>query len=81
VPTPVGCLSHPSQQSPGHTIRGIIEDDSVPDVFIPRLVELHQRGRLRFDRLVRFYELDEINRAAEDAEEGSTVKPVLRVGV
>src|ERR671916_1522434 len=64
---------------PGRTIRGIIEGDSVPDVFIPQLVDLQQQGRFPFDRLVKFYDLDEINRAAKEAEEGSTLKPVLRV--
>jgi aryl-alcohol dehydrogenase len=64
---------------PGRIIRGIIEGDSVPDVFIPRLVDLHERRRFPFDRLIRFYDLDEINKAAEEAEEGSTLKPVLRV--
>lgn len=63
---------------PGKTVRGIIEGDSVPDVFIPRLVELYQAGKFPFDRLVRFYDLDEINGAAGDAEEGGTLKPVLR---
>ena len=63
---------------PGKTVRGIIEGDSVPDVFIPRLVELHRKGKFPFDRLVEFYELDEINEAIKDTEEGGTLKPVLR---
>jgi len=65
---------------PGKTIRGIVEGDSVPDVFIPRLVKLHAQGRFPLDRLVRFYDLEDINEAARDAEEGGAVKPVLRVG-
>jgi aryl-alcohol dehydrogenase len=64
---------------PGKTVRGIVEGDSVPHVFIPRLVDLYQAGRFPFDRLVQSYSLDEINQAAEDAEEGNTLKPVLRM--
>ncbi|HEX2728126.1 MAG TPA: NAD(P)-dependent alcohol dehydrogenase [Rubrobacteraceae bacterium] len=64
---------------PGKTIRGIVEGDSVPDVFIPRLVELHAQGRFPMDRLVKFYDLDGINEAAHAAEEGDAIKPVLRV--
>lgn len=64
---------------PGKTVRGIIEGDSVPDVFIPRLVDLYAQGRFPFDRLVRFYSLEEINQAAKDAEEGAAIKPVLRM--
>lgn len=65
---------------PGKTVRGIVEGDSVPDVFIPRLVELHEQGRFPFDRLIEFYDLDDINAAADAAEEGEAIKPVLRVG-
>ena len=64
---------------PGKTVRGIVEGDSVPDVFIPRLVELYAQGRFPFDRLLQYYSLQEINQAAEDAEEGNTLKPVLRI--
>src|SRR5215217_1433415 len=64
---------------PGKSVRGIVEGDSVPDVFIPRLIELHDQGRFPFDRLIEFYELKEINRAAEASEEGSVLKPVLRM--
>jgi len=63
----------------GRTIRGIIEGDSVPDVFIPQLLELYVQGRFPYDRLVRFYDLDEINKAAEDSESGEVLKPVLRM--
>lgn len=64
---------------PGKTVRGIVEGDAVPDVFIPRLVDLYRGGRFPFDRLVRYYSLEEINQAAEDADEGRTLKPVLRI--
>src|SRR6266496_1480499 len=62
----------------GRAVRGIIEGDSVPHVFIPALVELHARGRFPLERLVSFYPLHEINRAAAEAEDGVVVKPVLR---
>jgi aryl-alcohol dehydrogenase len=62
----------------GRTIRGIIEGDSIPDVFIPRLVELYRQGRFPFDRLVQFYPLEQINQAADDSLAGRTMKPVLR---
>ncbi len=63
----------------GRTIRGIIEGDSVPDVFIPQLIELYVQGRFPLDKLIRFYPLQEINRAAEDSLSGVTMKPVLRM--
>lgn len=63
----------------GKRIIGIIEGDSKPDLFIPSLVELYQQGRFPFDRLVKFYSLDQINQAAEDSEKGITIKPIIRL--
>jgi aryl-alcohol dehydrogenase len=65
--------------SPGKTVRGIIQGDSVPELFIPQLIELYRQGRFPFDRLIKFYNFDEINQAAADSETGVTIKPVLRM--
>ena len=63
---------------PGRTVRGIVEGDSVPDIFIPRLLELWRQGRFPVDRLMRNYDLDAIDEAARDAEEGRVIKAVVR---
>ena len=39
----------------GRTVRGIIEGDAVPDLIIPRLIELYIQKRFPFDRLIKFY--------------------------
>jgi aryl-alcohol dehydrogenase len=44
------------------------------------LVELYRQGKFLFDKLIKFYPFEEINRAAEDSEEGVTLKPVLHIG-
>ncbi len=62
----------------GKSIRFVIEGDSVPDIFIPRLIELYQKGLFPFDKLIKFYDMDEINQAVEDSEKGSTLKAVIR---
>jgi aryl-alcohol dehydrogenase len=64
---------------PGKTIHGILQGESVPKIFIPRLVELHAQGRFPFDKLVKFYDLEQINQAAEDSEKGGTIKPIIRL--
>jgi aryl-alcohol dehydrogenase len=61
------------------TLRGIVEGDCVPEVFIPQMIALYQQGRFPFDKLIRFYSLDQINQALEDSEKGITVKPVIRM--
>ncbi len=64
---------------PGKRIMGIIEGNSIIEEFIPQLVELHRQGRFPFDKLVKFYDLDQINQAAEDSEKGGTIKPIVRL--
>jgi aryl-alcohol dehydrogenase len=64
----------------GRTLRGVIQGDSVPQLFLPKLVELYQAGRFPFDRLVRYYDFEDINRAFDDTRSGKTIKPVLRIG-
>lgn len=63
----------------GRKVRGIIEGNSNPDVFIPQLVDFYMDGRFPFDRLVTFYAFSDIEKAFHDSEEGRTVKPVLRM--
>lgn len=63
----------------GKTIRGIVEGDSNPKQFIPMLVELYQQGRFPFDKLVKFYDFEQINEAAADSEKGITLKPIVRI--
>jgi aryl-alcohol dehydrogenase len=62
------------------SIRGVVEGDSVPDVFIPKLIDLYLAGRFPFDKLVKFYSFDKINEAAADSEKGVTLKPIIRIG-
>jgi aryl-alcohol dehydrogenase len=61
----------------GRTVKGIVEGDSVPDVFIPQLIELYRQGRFPFDRLITLYPFDEINKAVEDSEKGKVIKAVV----
>ena len=62
----------------GRTVKGIVEGDAIPDLFIPKLIELYRQGRFPFDRLITFYPFDDINKAVEEMEKGRVIKPVLR---
>ena len=59
------------------TIRGIIEGDAIPDLFIPRLLDLHVAGRFPYDRLIRSFPFERIADAVHAMEDGSAIKPVL----
>jgi aryl-alcohol dehydrogenase len=61
----------------GRTIHGVIQGDSRPREFIPRLVDLFMAGQFPLDRLVTRYDFADINQAAADATSGATIKPVL----
>lgn len=63
----------------GKKLRGAIEGESVPEVFIPQLIALWKAGRFPFDRLAKFYAFDQINAAAHDSERGLTIKPIIRM--
>ncbi|MER8098394.1 NAD(P)-dependent alcohol dehydrogenase [Streptomyces goshikiensis] len=71
---------HPAALAQGKNVKGILEGDAVPQLFIPQLLELWREGRFPFDRLVRTYPLSAINDAERDAVAGTTVKPVLLPG-
>jgi aryl-alcohol dehydrogenase len=60
-------------------IRGVNMGDSVPQQFIPKLVELIMAGRFPLQKLVKFYAFDDINKALEDQDRGIAVKPILRM--
>ncbi|MFY9755153.1 MAG: NAD(P)-dependent alcohol dehydrogenase, partial [Pseudolabrys sp.] len=63
----------------GRTVRGVIQGDSVPKQFIPLMVDHIMAGRFPVDRMITFYPLAEINRAAAESSAGKTIKPVLRM--
>jgi aryl-alcohol dehydrogenase len=66
--------------SRGRRAVGIIQGDAVPRRFIPYLIGLYRAGQFPFDRLIKFYDFKEINRAIADSLKGTTIKPVLRIG-
>jgi aryl-alcohol dehydrogenase len=63
----------------GRVIRGVMQGDSVPRDFIPRLVDLIMLGQFPLERMITYYDLADINRAAADSASGRAIKPVLRM--
>lgn len=62
----------------GRTLRGIIQGDAIPQILIPQIVELYRQDRFPVDRLIQYYPLEEINKAAAESQEGTVIKAVLR---
>ncbi len=61
----------------GRTVTGIIGGDSIPELFLPRLIELYNTGRFAADELIEYFDFEDINEALEASATGSVVKPVL----
>lgn len=62
---------------PGRTITGIVQGDSHPQTFIPRLLDYFQQGKFPFDKLITHYPFPAINQAVADMKAGTCIKPVL----
>ncbi|MFD1126053.1 NAD(P)-dependent alcohol dehydrogenase [Lentilactobacillus raoultii] len=58
---------------------GVIEGDAVPQLFIPKLIRYYQKGLFPFDKLIKFYDLNDINQAFDDSKNGNVIKPVVRI--
>jgi aryl-alcohol dehydrogenase len=63
----------------GRVLRGVVQGDSVPQQFIPQLVDLIMDGKFPIEKMITFYDFADIERAAKDSAAGTTIKPVLRM--
>jgi aryl-alcohol dehydrogenase len=63
----------------GRVVHGVIQGESHPQEFIPHLVDLLVQGKMPVDRMITFYDIADINRAAQDSASGATIKPVVRM--
>lgn len=63
----------------GKRVIGVLGGGGRSGQLITGLVDLYQQGRFPFDRLVRYYELGDIEAALADSKSGEVVKPILRV--
>jgi aryl-alcohol dehydrogenase len=65
----------------GRIVRGVVQGESVPKDFIPRLVDLITDGKFPIDKLIKFYDFADINLAAQESSAGIAIKPVLRMPI
>lgn len=70
---------HNDLMAEGKSMIGVIEGDSIPRVFIPQLIAYYKAGQFPFDKLIKFYDFEDINQAFADSASGVTIKPVLRI--
>jgi len=63
----------------GKQLIGIVEGNSIPQVFIPQLIEYYQKGMFPYDQLVTYYDFQDINQAFEDTKNGKVIKAILKM--
>lgn len=63
----------------GKRVIGVLGGGGRSGQLIPALVDLFQQGRFPFDKLVKFYDMDQIEQALEDSKSGAVIKPILRM--
>jgi len=56
---------------------GLNQGDSIPKLFIPKLIEFYKNGQLPVDKLIAKFDFNEINDAIAASESGEAIKPVL----
>jgi aryl-alcohol dehydrogenase len=61
-------------------LNGFLMGESVPQLYIPMLIELYKQGKFPFDKIIKYYSLEEINQAVQDSKNGTTIKPVIKLG-
>jgi aryl-alcohol dehydrogenase len=61
----------------GRSVRGIIQGDAVPQLMIPELIGMWQKGNFPFTDLIDTFPLESINEVEQSVREGKTIKPVL----
>ncbi|MFC6154789.1 NAD(P)-dependent alcohol dehydrogenase [Nocardioides yefusunii] len=63
----------------GKRVIGVLGGGGRSGQLIPALIELYEQGRFPFDKLVKFYEMDQIEEALADSKSGAVIKPILRM--
>jgi S-(hydroxymethyl)glutathione dehydrogenase/alcohol dehydrogenase len=64
----------------GKSITGAVQGDIIPQIDIPRYVDLFMEGKLPIDKLItRTYTLDQINEAYEALEKGEIIRSVIKM--
>jgi aryl-alcohol dehydrogenase len=77
--TEVVKMSHEDVLLQGKRVIGVMGGGGQTPMFLESLMTLQRDGRFPLQRLVKFYDFADVNRAVDDSDAGATVKPVLRM--
>ncbi|HCT2494155.1 TPA: NAD(P)-dependent alcohol dehydrogenase [Pseudomonas aeruginosa] len=61
----------------GRKVIGSVMGDTLPEIFIPRLIDFYRQGLLPLEKISSFYPLENINQAIADGISGQIVKAIV----
>ncbi|KAF9693258.1 hypothetical protein EKO04_008597 [Ascochyta lentis] len=61
----------------GTAIRGCIEGNTKPSKFIPKMIDWYRQGKFPIEKLSKYYQSEDYEKALTDMHSGSTIKPIL----
>jgi aryl-alcohol dehydrogenase len=77
--TAVVKMNHADVLLQGKRVIGVMGGGGQTPVFLESLMVLQRDGRFPLHKLIRFYPFAEVNRAIDESDSGTTVKPVLKM--
>lgn len=72
-------VNHPDVLMNGKKIVGVMGGGGQTPHFLVSLMELQRDGRFPLEKLVRFYDFEDVNQAIDDSDAGTVIKPILRM--
>ena len=63
----------------GKSLVGVIEGDSIPKLFLPKLLDYYRKGLFPIDKLMKFYSFKDINETQAASDRSECIKAVLRM--
>lgn len=70
-------ISMPVHMNAGKQIIGCVQGDSVPQTYIPKMIEWFKAGDLPLRKIVTTYEAADFQQAVEDMRSGVAIKAIL----
>lgn len=67
----------PEHMRDGVSLTGTVQGDADPSKTIPMLINWFRKGQLPLEKLVKFFKVEDFDKARGEMHEGSTIKPVL----
>lgn len=63
----------------GRSLIGVTEGYSIPKIFIPQLLNYYKKGMFPYDKMITYYDFEQLDKAFEDTKAGIAMKAVVKM--